>query len=419
MKPGGSDFLRDRIAGHFLPNPPERLAVAVSGGSDSLALLYLLKDWSDQGGPELHAVTVDHRLRAESGAEAAQVAAHAARLGVGHECLPWHGWDGQGNLPDQARRARYRLMADWAEARGIGHIALGHTADDQAETFLMRLARSAGVDGLSGMSATRRMGAVVLCRPALRVSRSALRAYLGARRIEWIEDPTNADQAYERVRTREVIAALAPLGITAATLTSVAGHMAEVRNTLYWYVFLAARDMVSFQAGDMLIDRRAFRTLQRDISRRLMQSALRWISSSDYAPRGRAMDLLMESIRGGTDMTLHGCRVLVGAQHLRITRELKAVEGATVPAGQVWDGRWRMTGPVDGRGCVIAALGSAGLRQCPDWRAAGLPEASQLSGPAIWHGETLVAAPLAGAPNGWRADLLRDEEDYFASLLSY
>lgn len=411
-------LLSQRIAGEFLPNPPARLGVAVSGGSDSLALLYLLRTWADHGGPALHAVTVDHGLRDESADEARQVADHAARLGISHDSLLWDGWDGRGNLPDQARRARYRLLQSWAEDRGISHVALGHTADDQAETFLMRLAREAGVDGLSAMSATRRVGRVVFCRPALRLTREELRGELRRRRVSWIDDPSNEDDAYERVRARKVLGELSSLGITASTLTVVARHMSEVRGTLYWYVFLAAREMVSFQEGDLLIARKEFRILQREVARRLIQSALKWVSNAEYSPRGRAMDLMMESIRGGTSMTLQGCRVIVEPDHLRVVREHKAVANLRVPIGEIWDERWQLTGLVSGDGLEIGALGPEGLRECPDWRSAGLPEVSQLSGPAVWQGSDLISAPLAQLGNGWVADLIRDEEDYFASLLS-
>ncbi len=418
MSPADRELLRDRIAGHFLPSPPERLGVAVSGGSDSLALLHLLHDWAQIGGPELHVVTVDHGLRPGSADEARQVAERAARLGLGHHCLLWQGWDGVGNLPDQARRARYDLMADWARENAISHIALGHTADDQAETFLMRLARQAGVDGLAAMSGTRRYGAVQFCRPALQISRQTLRNYLRQRSIGWIDDPSNEDERFERVRARRVLAALAPLGITPESLTAVAGQMSDVRKTLYWYVFLAAQELVSFHSGDILIARKGFRTLQREIARRLLQSVLQWAGNADYVPRRAAMGLLLESLRGGTGMTLHGCRVIVEPEHLRVLREHRAVADIRVPLGTVWDAKWRVTGPQDAPDLEIGALGPDGLRRCPGWRAAGLPEASQWSGPAIWQGSDLIAAPLAGFANGWHADLIWEDEGYFASLLS-
>ncbi|MCB2123065.1 MAG: tRNA lysidine(34) synthetase TilS, partial [Rhodobacteraceae bacterium] len=135
--------LRDFLA----PGRSDRLGVAVSGGSDSTALLCLLADLRGTGGPDLAAVTVDHGLRPEAAGEARSVAALCARLGVSHTICRWDGWDGTGNLPDQARRARQNLIAGWASGLGIGAVALAHTRDDQAETVLLRLARGSGVDG--------------------------------------------------------------------------------------------------------------------------------------------------------------------------------------------------------------------------------------------------------------------------------
>ncbi len=413
-----ADLLRDRIIAHFLPKPPETLGVAVSGGSDSLALLVLLNDWRREGGPKLVAVTVDHRLRDEARDEAEQVARICEGLDIPHETLAWTDWNGQGNLPDQARRARYGLMVDWASARGIDAIALGHTADDQAETFLMRLAREAGVDGLSAMAATRRQGKVIFCRPALHISREELRDVLRDRGMAWVDDPSNADLAYERVRARQVLAALAPLGITAQNLSNVAHHMSDVRDTLYWYAFLAARKSVGFQQGDLLIDRKGFRALRGEIARRLLQDALKWVSGAEYGPRGRAMDLLLDAIRSGNSMTLQGCQITVGTEQLRVSREYNAVAGLRCGTDEIWDGRWKITGPVT-VGAEIAALGHEGLSECPEWRESGLPLASVIASPAVWQGRELLAAPVARSENGWSAEMIRDGEHYFAALLSH
>ena len=122
--------LHEAVRSLLAPGRFDRLGVAVSGGSDSLALLHVLADRAQEGGPELAGVTVDHGLRPEAAAEAAMVARVCAGLGVSHDTLRWQGWDGKGNLPDRARRARYGLIGDWARARGIAAVALGHTLAD-------------------------------------------------------------------------------------------------------------------------------------------------------------------------------------------------------------------------------------------------------------------------------------------------
>ncbi|WP_120502273.1 tRNA lysidine(34) synthetase TilS [Roseovarius sp. EL26] len=419
---GQSGLLYGRVTGFFHPNPPDTLGVAVSGGSDSLALLHILHDWQTEGGPKLCAVTVDHGIRNESAHEAEEVGQTCQSLGLSHEILQWRDWDGQGNLPDQARRARYGLMADWGEAQGISHIAIGHTADDQAETFLMRLAREAGVDGLSAMTSSWRQGSVTFCRPMLHVTRAELRDDLRARAVQWIDDPSNEDLTYQRVRARQAMGHLADLGITVQGLSQVAHHMAEVRQTLYWYVFLAARELVRFHAGDLVIDRKGYRTLRPEVARRLLQAGLKWINGTDYAPRGRAMDLLMEAIRGGTDMTLQGCLIRVDKDQLRIGREAGYVAKTVTSVGEIWDDRWRVRAPenkLEMSDIVIRALGESGLSQCPDRHDCGMPATSLRASPAVWKGQQVLAAPLAGLHNGWQVELIRDEDHFFAMLLSH
>lgn len=407
--------LQDRIAGHFLPDPPETLGVAVSGGSDSLALLHLLAAW---GAVRLRVVTVDHGLRAEAAAEARHVAALCAGLGLGHDILRWEGWDGQGNLPDRARQARYRLMADWARARGIGDIALGHTADDQAETLLMRLARRAGLDGLAAMAPRRVICGVTFHRPMLLLTRAALRADLTRRGVPWIDDPTNVDDSYRRVRARRALEALAPLGLTAEGLSQSAHHLAEARATLAHYATLEARKIVGFQSGDIVLDRAGMAGLRADIARRILGAALGWVAGPGYGPRGGELGTALDAVRAGRQTTLYGCVIMAGDSQTRITREYGAVKACRAAPGACWDGRWQLTGP-EMSGVEIRALGPDGRAACPDWRATGLPLASIEAGPAVWQGGTLIAAPLAGLPNGWSAELGRSPDDFFASLLSH
>jgi tRNA(Ile)-lysidine synthase len=147
----GPDAPRDAVARIFDENPPPRIGVAVSGGGDSMALLVAAQAAFPS---RIAAVTVDHGLRPASADEARAVAAFCAGRGIAHSVLRWQGPKPTGNLMDQARRARILLISDWAKAQGIGDVLLGHTADDNAESLVMNLARSAGLDGLSGIGLT-------------------------------------------------------------------------------------------------------------------------------------------------------------------------------------------------------------------------------------------------------------------------
>ena len=160
-----------------------RIGVAVSGGSDSLALLHLCVEAF--GVDRVCAATVDHQLRLDSADEAETVGRIAAQLGVGHHILKWNRPDEQGNLSDQARRARYRLLVQWAEQSEVAAVAIGHTADDQAETFLMRLARRSGLSGLAAMPERRDISGIAFLRPLLSFRREDLRDYLRSLDVAW------------------------------------------------------------------------------------------------------------------------------------------------------------------------------------------------------------------------------------------
>lgn len=417
--PAAADRLLQEVIAGNLAFPPDRLGVAVSGGGDSMALLHLLADWAAESGAfTLHAATVDHGLRTEAAAEARTVAGICDGLGVAHETLRWTGWSGEGNLQDAARRARYDLLADWAARHGVTLVTVGHTADDQAETLLMRLARSSGVDGLSAMAPRWRHAGTTFVRPMLALRRADLRAHLRRRNVTWIDDPSNDDDTFDRVRARRALEALDPIGLTVPALCTVSQNLAAIRETLGFYAFTEARACVRVEQGDIVIPLTDLRRLRPEILRRILVRALMWISGAEYGPRGKTMTLLVESLRTGTGMTLHGCRALFSGGELRICREWAAVAGTSAAPGEPWDGRWRLTGPWSD-GVEIRALGEAGLAECAAWRATGLPRAALLAAPAAWRGDTLVACPMAGRSDGWQAELRAGADDFYGSLLAH
>ncbi len=406
------------LRAQFPAQPPKRLGIAISGGGDSVALLHLASQCFANEDVELFAATVDHGLRPEAADEAQWVAQLAADLGVPHETLNWRGWDGNGNLQDHARRARYALLTEWAHRNQVVTLALAHTADDQAETLLMRLGRAAGVSGLAAMPSRRMQDGVVLVRPLLGVTREALRSYLRAENLAWFEDPSNADTRYERIRVRKVLDSLRPLGLDARVLTEVAGNMSRAREALDWYTFLAAKDLALIDAGDVLLDLRGFRTLPEEIARRLLLHVVCWIGGGRYPPRRVAVAEAMSALRHERSAQLGGCLILNQGRQARICREYKAVEDVRARMGELWDGRWVLSGAVLPE-AEIRPLGPQGLEQCPNWRDTGRPHAALQATPAIWQGESLIAAPLAGESRGWSARLDSGEEDFYASLLSH
>lgn len=417
MTAADRDILAAVEAG-FQAKLPERLGIAVSGGGDSVALMHLVHHLVDPGTVTLAAATVDHGLRPDSAAEAEGVAAQAAALNIPHKMLRWEGWDGSGNLQARARNARYALLAEWARSEGLGAVVLGHTADDQAETLLMRLGRASGVDGLAGMQPRRVVDGVSFLRPLLGLTRAQLRAYLDRHDLGWIEDPSNEDPRFARVRARKALAGLADLGIDAGSLTQVAQNMAQARDALDWYTFTASRDLVEIDGGDVLIELRRFRTLPFEIARRLLIGAIGWIGDGEYAPRRAPMGEFVDAARRGRSATLGGCRMLRQGALIWLCREYSAVRGRPLDPGSHWDNRWRLVGEAP-EGSEVRALGTGGLGQCPDWRASGRPWVSLIGSPALWQGEVLLAAPMAHKTGPCDFELLRDGEEFFSALLSH
>ncbi len=413
LDPGDDAGLLQKALHAFPPDGFDKIGVAVSGGGDSIALLHLLHRCAPHAGWALQAVTVDHGLRAGSAAEAAGVASYCATLCVPHAVLLWEHGAIAGNLMDAARKARMRLIGDWAGARGIGHVTLGHTADDRAETFLMGLARASGLDGLAGMRRVWRADGIAWARPLLDVSRANLRNYLQRHGIGWVDDPTNDDDSFTRIKARKALAVLAPLGISVQGLTLTIANLAEAQQALRQVLRTAVCEHVSQAAGGLQISRAAFGAMPDDLQRRLVLAAIGWLSGEGYPPRADKQYKLIAAIRGGRTATLNGCQFKNSGDSIRILREPKAISTLETPTTALWDHRWHLSGP-HAADLTIRALGDA-IRQCPDWRRTGIARDTLVTTPAIWCGDTLIAAPLAGISNGWTAEITQSLHAFILS----
>lgn len=359
--------------------------LAVSGGGDSIALMHIAAQWA--AGRRLMVATVDHGLRPESAGEAKQVHAAAKALGLGHVTLLWKRESETGNLMANARDARLRLLSGWAQRNELPVIALGHTADDQAETLLMRMIRGSGIDGLAGMAEYRTAFGVDWIRPMLDVRRGDLRDWLTENKIDWIDDPSNENEDFDRIRIRKAMAAF---GIEAEALARSAGHIRDAKDALSYYAADAARDAI-IRNGTLILPRAPFREAPPEICRRLLVAGCRWINGADYPARRATVIYAMHAVSIGNRTTLDGTLIEPSGDRLYFYREPAAALRAGGSRESVWDNRWRVTGLAPNQ--HIAALGTARLDNL-DWRASGLRRDEAAASPAIWEKNVLIAAPL-------------------------
>ena len=318
------------------------LVLAVSGGPDSMALMWLVARWRRglSSGPRLVAVTVDHGLRPEAAGEARDVKRLAKALDLPHRTVRWTGDKPRTGVPAAARAARYRLLAEAARTCGATHIFTAHTRDDQAETLLMRLLRGSGIAGLSAMTRESVRNGMVLARPLLDVPKSRLIATLNKAKVAFADDPTNRDLAFTRPRLRQLLPLIAAEGGDARGLARLASRLARANAAVEVLAdgaerYLALLDGAATASGPMArdFDAKAFGAMPEEIQLRLLLRAINRFGHEGPAELGKAEALLAQlerscsmksekgrqrSARVELKQTLAGALVTVRSGRIRI-----------------------------------------------------------------------------------------------------
>jgi tRNA(Ile)-lysidine synthase len=302
------------------------LVLAVSGGPDSVALMWLAARWRKgfAQGPRLVAVTIDHGLRKDASREAREVKRLARQLDVEHRTLRWTGDKPSRGVPAAARDARYRLLAKAARAARASHVLTAHTRDDQAETLLMRLLRGSGIAGLSAMARESERDGIRLARPLLDVPKSRLIATLNRAKIAFADDPTNRDTAFTRPRLRALLPLLAAEGGDARGLARLASRLARANEAVEVLADGAERYLAL--RGDRSLpgfDARAFADLPEEIRLRLLRRGLDRVGHEGPAELGKVEALLVMldqaiAAQSGLKTTLAGAVVSLARGRIRI-----------------------------------------------------------------------------------------------------
>lgn len=388
------------------------VAVAVSGGADSMALCLLTHAWAARRGGTVAALSVDHGLRRFSLAEARQTGVWLNSRGIEHHVLRWRGEKPESNRQAAARAARYALLTEWCRRRSVLHLLLGHHREDQAETVLLRLGRGSGVAGLAAMAGITEMPDLRLLRPLLSMPKARLVATLRRRGQDWIEDPSNLDPAYARVRMRQAMPALGREGLTAERLAATAARLGRARGELDAAVAgILAHAAELHPAGYCLLDPVALAAAPAEIGLRAVARMLITVGGGVYPPRRARLLRLYEALvakpggaRLGGGRTLAGCRIVPYDNRILICREARAAaEVAEVaPGGRIfWDNRFALA-VAGGRAAprrkmTLSRLGRAGwaeiLVHAPELRKSPIPGPVRPSLPTLRDARGVLAVP--------------------------
>jgi len=389
--------------GSFEHSP--QLAVAVSGGADSMALLLLAHRWAKDKGGAVTALTVDHNLRSESRQEAEQVHNWCRQHGITHHILSWVPPVLSSGLQAHAREARYHLLTQWCHAHRVLHLLVAHHEGDQAETLFFRLARGSGMDGLASMPAVSQLDGVRLIRPLLNTPKSVLEETLRHYNQKWIEDPTNQQAYYTRNHIRQQLESSDGADGIILRANIMAQKFGVIRNTLENKLASHLTQVISlFPEGYAIIGHKAFLQLAPELAMRALSALTVTLSGDSYTPRSEKLERFYKEII--TDRIIRR-RSFAGLLFIRrltkgywlVCREPNALEKPRALAdseNRLWDQRFRVSWTGDSLHMNVRALGADGLKiiEKQGNKQTLISEKAVLTVlPSFWHLEELVAVP--------------------------
>lgn len=386
--------------GPFESNPA--VAVAVSGGADSMALTLLAQRWAQMKGGHVEAITIDHGLRSQSSDEARQVHEWCVARGISHHILTMPPLAQPGSVQEQAREVRYKMLTDWCKRHNILHLLTAHHQGDQAETLFFRLARGSGLSGLAGISPLSAMHGIRLLRPLLAISKKALNDFLDQNKQPWIEDPTNLKDDYTRNRIRKKIAETGISNNIISRANTLVSRLTCIRNSMEYNTFDQLTSYVSiFPQGYASANLDVLTGLPPDHAIRLLSCLITTVDGNIHPPRSHALERLYEalpSLPASRRYTLGGCQIVYSSKtrSILVCREPAAVHPATPlhsGTSMLWDERFTISYKGALPLLTVDSLGAAAAKQLHEQLRPSLPKVILSTLPALWHLETLVAVP--------------------------
>lgn len=389
----------------------KKMAVAVSGGRDSLALTHLAKNWAKENNIELVALTVDHQLRAESKSECDDLTQWMTSENINHHVLTWEGEKPKTGIQEKARNARYAMLTKKCHTLDIDHLLLGHHGDDQVETLLMRIARGSGIDGLSGMDAVSVRANIRLIRPLLPFNRDDVTKYCDECKLPYLDDPSNEQEHFERVAWRKVIENFPNKDQFVKGMALSAKRIARAGTALEYYADFAYDTCVNITPeGYAILNLSKLDTYPDASALRVMRRVINHIGGTAKHAETSQIDVLYDDLFSGLEfkgLSVGGCLIRPHASHPQrtvvIIREERHLPEPKVLSGNniLWDYRFLINCPSEilkkiVGDVTVSALGSNGYKSIIDHikkNRRELPQGAYETLPALWLGKTLIGVP--------------------------
>ena len=309
----------------------KKIAVSLSGGADSMCLTFLLDEFCRQNNISLLAITIDHKLRAESTLEANKVSKYLKKCNINHIILTWHHNEIKANIQNEARNARYKILCNYCKENDIDNLFVGHTFDDQAETVLLRILRGSGIDGVSGIDALTIMNGVKIIRPLLSFKKNQILDFLKKEGLIWFEDESNKNTKFDRVKIRKLISQLDEDFKFTERLNLLSDNAKRAKSFINSYVVkVFEKHCIVGDLGFISIKQSSFNNLDEEIQLRLINYIIKYVRNEPltYPIRLESLKVVLLNIQkvGDKKFTLSNCEILLHKNSVYFYREPKFIE---------------------------------------------------------------------------------------------
>ena len=403
------DLPEVKLFNKYIDDKP--IALAVSGGPDSTAMMQIAALSKKLKNSNVTVIVIDHGLREESKNEANIVCKNAKLLGFKFKILKWNGVKPKTRVQEIARKTRYKLMTSWCKKKGIEKLFLAHHLDDQVETFLMRLGKGSGVDGLAVMNFVTETSSLKLVRPFLEIPKTRFIEILGITNLEWISDPSNFNSDYKRSRIRKILPILSKEGINSKQIGLVIKRMRSAKDALNSQTntllkkYLSNVDNVAY-----FLNKEFFKdTKEKEILLRALEKIFMNISGSIYPPRRNKLENILSWILENNNVkakTLTGVVVRKRKSEFIFYREpddcYKSVNIRPLTSRySCWDDRFFLKANKSNN-LQIRALGDVGITILKEEKILkrqgfqNVPLSAWKTVPGVWSKKRLISVPTLG-----------------------